>query len=397
MHYSIALRKKYKHYKGFFSGGLLLCIITIAVLFIYNNLNPADKYISQKSIIKENEPKSIREKIRILDNQTTLDLVYNDDVVYYINLYLNERKESLEGMLQRSEIYFPVIEAYLDKYELPFELKYLAALESGLNPTARSRSGALGLWQFLYSTCNLLDLKVTTYIDDRCDIYLSTDAACRYLEYLYRIFDSWDLALAAYNDGPGTVERAIIKSGGVKDYWKLREYLPYQSSEYVPAFIAFNYLFNYYAEHGISYTQPENYYKNLDTIYINSAVNFRQIALATNLNESEIRFLNPRYKRNYIPKTTVPQLLILPYDLTGKYLKYEYKKYPDQDESLSDITDNKNIIYTCKTHVVQKGEFYHKLAMKYNCTIKDIKYWNRADSSELHPGQVLTIWVAGPK
>jgi membrane-bound lytic murein transglycosylase D len=359
--------------------------------------NPSGKIIPQEVKPNHESRNSIQEKILFLNNQTTLELVYNEDVTYYIDLYLNERRDALEGMLQRSEIYFPVIEEYLDKYDLPFELKYLAALESGLNPLARSKSGALGLWQFLYSTCNLLDLEVTTYTDDRYDIYLSTDAACRYLEYLYRIFGNWELALAAYNDGPGTVERAIIRSGGVRDYWKLREFLPFQSSEYIPALIAFNYLFKYYSDHDISYVQPVSLYKDLDTIYVNSSLYFRQIAKATNLKESDIRLLNPRYKKNYIPKTDEPQLLILPDSFIKKYLSHEYKIVNNSEEILPEITDNKGITYTCKTHVVQKGEFYHKLAMKYDCTIDEIKMWNKIDSNKLHPGQTLTIWEAKTK
>lgn len=395
--YYKTLRKKHNQYISLFSGGLLLCFITLAILIADSFLNSSDKGSPPKITPNHESRNSIQGKIQFLNNQTTLELIYNKDVAYYIDLYLNERKDALEGMLQRSELYFPVIEAYLDKYDLPFELKYLAALESGLNPLARSRSGALGLWQFLYSTCSLLDLEVTTYTDDRYDIYLSTDAACRYLKYLYRIFGNWELALAAYNDGPGTVERSIIRSGGIRNYWKLRKHLPFQSSEYIPAFIAFNYLFKYYSDHNISYVQPESLYKDLDTIYVNSALYFRQIASATNLKESDIRLLNPRYKKNYIPKTNEPQLLILPDSFIKKYLNHEYKIVNNSEKILPEIKNNNDIVYKCKTHVVQKGEFYHKLAMKYNCTIDEIKMWNKLDSNKLHPGQILTIWVANTK
>jgi membrane-bound lytic murein transglycosylase D len=389
------LRIRYNPKYSILWGGILISAITLICLIVYSKLekslepNHHSSYIPEKNFFSN----PVEEKIYWLNQKTPLELVYNSDVENYIDLYLNERQKSLKYMLARADVYFPIIEAFLDKYNMPLELKYLAALESGLNPLAQSKSGAYGLWQHLYSTCSLLDLEVNSYIDDRYDVYKSTEAACRYLQYLYRIFNNWELAMAAYNDGPGTVSRAIARSGGITDYWQLREYLPFQSSEYIPAFIAFNYLFEYYSDYHITFKKPENIFTDIDTIWINASVNFEQIAYAINVSVDDLRKLNPRYKKNFVPRQKEPAILILPKDKIMDYLWNEEKivtsdvKGPVQTNNY----DTSNMIYT--THIVQKGEFYHKLALKYNCTIESIKKWNHLDDNELYPGQTLTIWI----
>ncbi len=378
------------------TGGLYICLPTIIVLTIYTKWNSEGNYIRYSSYVPEQKSfsNSIEEKIYWLDQKTPLKLIYNSEVEYYINLYLTERKKSLEYMLARAEIYFPVIEAYLDRYNIPLEIKYLAALESGLNPLARSKSGAYGLWQHLYSTCSLLDLEVNSYIDDRYDIYKSTDAACRYLKYLNRIFNDWDLAMAAYNDGPGTVSRAIVRSGGITDYWKLRDYLPFQSSEYIPAFIAFNYLFEHYTDHNITFNKIDKKFVDIDTIWINTDIYFEQIAKQINISIDDLRKLNPRYKKNYIPKQKGPLTLILPKNMIIEYLRKENKITSTFVHNPKSISVIDTTALTCTTHIVQKGEFFHKLAMKYNCTIENIKSWNHLEENDIYPGQSLTIWVS---
>lgn len=377
------------------TGGVIICVVTLISLSIYTKRNSTETALKNSSYIppKMSFSNIIEERIFYLNQKTPLNLIYNNEVEYYINLYLNERRKSLEYMLARAEIYFPIIEAYLDKYNIPLEIKYLAALESGLNPLAQSKSGAYGLWQHLYSTCNLLDLEVNSYLDDRYDIYKSTDAACRYLEYLFRIFQDWDLAMAAYNDGPGTVSRAITRSGGQTDYWKLREFLPFQSSEYIPAFIAFNYLFEHYQDHNITFKKTERKFIETDTLWIYTDVSFEQIASQINLSVEDLRILNPRYKRNFIPRQQEPLILVLPKNKISDYLQKEVeivgtevylkKSEPEKDTNTMD----------CITHIVQSGEFFHKLAMKYNCTIENIKNWNQIENNDIYPGQTLTIWI----
>ena len=176
--------------------------------------------------------------IEKLNKQTPIDLVYNNDVRQYIDWFLKGRRNELITLLERSEKYFPLIEEIMDKYDLPLELKYMAVVESGLNPFAKSKSGAVGMWQFLYNTCTLVDLDVNSYIDERRDSYKSTEAACKYLRYLFDTFHDWNLVIASYNGGPGEVRKAMERSGGKTDYWEIRPYLSAQTSNYVPAFIA---------------------------------------------------------------------------------------------------------------------------------------------------------------
>ncbi len=389
------LRIRYNPKYSILWGGFLISGITLISLVAYSKAKKKQEFSNHSSYGLEKIffSNPVEEKIYWLNQKTPLELVYNADVENYISLYLNERQESLKYMLARTEIYFPVIEAYLDKYNLPLELKYLAALESGLNPLAQSKSGAYGLWQHLYSTCTLLDLEVNSYIDDRYDVYKSTDAACRYLQYLHRIFNNWELAMAAYNDGPGTVSRAIARSGGITDYWQLREYLPFQSSEYIPAFIAFNYLFEYYSDYNITFEKPEKIFTDTDTIWINTSVDFAQIANTINMPVDDLRKLNPRYKKNFVPRQKEPAVLILPKDKIMDYLWNEEKIVTSkvQATAQTNIFDTSNMV--CTTHIVQKGEFYHKLALEYNCTIENIKKWNHLEDNELYPGQNLTIWI----
>ncbi len=385
-------RKVYKQTLDF-SGGFLLAIITLIILFIYSSANRTNP-TPQKSIPRKAGKfcNIYEEKLYWQDQITPISLKYNNDVRHYIELYLDERQNSLEFMLEKSDYYFPIFESYLDKYDLPLELKYVACLESGLNPKAKSRSGALGLWQFLYSTTNLLDLEVNSYIDDRLDVYKSTDAACRYLSYLYRIFGNWELALAAYNDGPGTVQRAIERSGGETDYWKLRKFLPFQSSEYVPAFIAFNYLFENYKLHGINSRVPAIKINDVDTIWVAGSINLIDLAQQLNLQVAEIRHLNPRYKSDYIPKLQEYLYLILPSNKINEFIRKE-----PLIDSLKPVLFEPGLLETdnmiCTTHVVRKGDFFHKLALNYNCTIEEIKKWNQIDSNDIFPGQSLIIWI----
>ena len=198
-------------------------------------------------------------KIAELSKVSPIKLDYNQDVKKYIDLYLEKRSEKVSEFLGLEELYFPIFEEYLDKYNLPLELKYLPIVESGLNPLAQSSSGAMGLWQLLLNASKLLGLQVTSYRDERCDPYLSTEAACKYLKYLYETFNDWQLALAAYNGGPGEIRNAIQRSGGKTDFWQIQPYLPEQTKWYVPSFIAIVYLANHASEHGIYPKHPPIY------------------------------------------------------------------------------------------------------------------------------------------
>jgi membrane-bound lytic murein transglycosylase D len=373
---------------GFFLVGLILS----------NYLSPASGKAnhSKSSEISCSANQTIQEQIEFLNSKTPLELINNSQVNEAISYFLTERKEDLEIYLSRSELYFPIIESYLDKYNLPLELKYLAVIESGLNPKAKSKSGAKGVWQFLYNTCALLDLKVDSYIDERCDIYKSTDAACRYLVYLYSTFNNWELAIAAYNSGPGAIKKAIDRSGGKNNFWEIQAYLPSETAKYIPNFIAINYLLSKPVENHLT---PNLLYtfSNLDTVTTFQAVSFEQITHCLNISIEELSDLNPMYTKNYIPELKSGAILVLPNTLTENYKKNQAliysKKIPQQSylelSNQSKGTKNK----TCITHIVKHGEFFHKLAMQYNCSIENIKAWNKIDTNDLHPGQHLIIWV----
>jgi len=189
-----------------------------------------------------------------------------------------------------AEVYFPLFEEQLDKHNMPLELKYLAVVESALNPTANSRAGAKGLWQFMYSTGKMYGLKSNSLVDDRFDPYKATDAACRHLNDLYYIYNDWSLALAAYNSGPGNVNKAIRRAGGVRSYWAVWPFLPRETRGYVPAFIAVMYLMNHPAEHNIYPTTPDIFYEEIDTVVVNDVLSFDQISEMLNIPMDELKF-----------------------------------------------------------------------------------------------------------
>ncbi|PID95397.1 MAG: lytic transglycosylase, partial [Bacteroidetes bacterium] len=193
----------------------------------------------------------LKERLKRLDEKTPFHIEYNPHLEYVIKSYLKYRRGIFSTLIERARYFFPLFESVLDKYNIPLEMKYLAIVESALKPTAESPVGAKGLWQFMYQTGKQFDLKVSSYVDERSDPYKATEAACQYLAQLYNIFNDWDLALAAYNSGPGNVSKAIRRSGGHTNYWNIRQYLPYETAGYVPAFYATLYIFEYAEEHQI--------------------------------------------------------------------------------------------------------------------------------------------------
>ncbi len=336
-------------------------------------------------------------RIAGLNKKTPVQLDYNESVRYFIELYSTQRREEFARILGLSELYFPIFDEYLDRYNLPLELKYLTIVESGLNPLAVSKSGATGLWQFLINTCRLFDLKVDSYIDERRDPYKSTEAACKYLNYLYGTFSDWQLVLSSYNGGPGDVRKAIIRSNGSTDYWDIRPYLSEQAQNYVPAFIAVFYLMHYYREHDIVPVEPAFTYFNIDTLMLDYALSFKQISENTGIPLDTLRFLNPVYKTDFIPESSGSSPLVLPADRTESFLNNESTilgRIAKKDTYFSNLENAADYAGKIKIiHVVEKGEFFHKIALKYNCTPENIKLWNNIPDNTLVPGQKLIIWV----
>ncbi len=348
--------------------------------------------------ISENNDIIFKKRIKKLDRKTPIKLEYNEFVFNYIEAYGVLNKEKLENIMAVSSYYFPIFEEYLAKYNLPIELKYLAAVESALDPNAISVSGAVGLWQFMKHTSDIFGIEVSSYIDERRDVYKSTDAACAYLEYLYRTFNDWQLALAAYNGGPGMVVKAIARSGGKTDYWELRPYMTDQMQNYVSAFIAMTYLMNYHAEHNIF--PNENYidFYAYDTLHITGPLDFKQIEYVTGLSADSIRLMNPVFIKNKIPDNNKIYTLVLPRDYMLKFLInqnkiYFYKphidNYFDLKEKAGD-TLGRGIYY----HKVIRGETLHQIAIRYNVTINNIFAWNKLpDNYILRFDDILKIWI----
>jgi membrane-bound lytic murein transglycosylase D len=336
-------------------------------------------------------------RIAQLNRLSPIALDYNPEVRKYIDLFTGPRKSEMAKVIGLSKMYFPIFDEVLDRYSLPYELKYLTVVESGLNPLAVSKSGAVGLWQFLLNTSRLFDLQVTSYIDERRDPYKSTEAACKYLNYLNNTFHDWHLVLSSYNGGPGEVRKAIERCKGETGYWKLRPYLSEQAKNYVPAFIAAVYIMNFYNEHGIIPTIPAYDYQRLDTLHIRHPVSFEQISFIIDLPVDSIRLMNPVYRRDYIPGQDPWSVLVLPADKVQLYLQHEISilgysgEEPDYNLMVRNAASTAG--RTKVIHEVQPGEFTHRIAMKYNCTLENIRAWNNMTGYEVKAGQKLVIWV----
>jgi len=303
-------------------------------------------------------------------------------------------------MLGLAELYFPLFDEYLDKYHLPLELKYLAAVESALNPLAVSKTGAAGIWQFKINTARMFYLKVSSYVDERMDPDKSTEAACRYLEYLYRTFNSWHLAIAAYNVGPEPIRKAIARNHGETNFWKLYDDLPESAQNYVPAFIAAAYVMQHYGDHGIFPARPTIAFAQTDTVHVAFAVNFSTLSSALNIPVELLRYLNPMYRIDYIPKDSQRQVLRLPSDKAVLFtankesILFNSPKTTHQQSITSGSASgsskkSKMLIYT-----VKDGDSINKIAINYYCTLDLIRQWNPGLDTLLNVGQTLTLWVS---
>ncbi len=339
-----------------------------------------------------------------------MPLTYNDYVRNFVRLYVVDRRPQVEKMLGMQALYFPMIEEKLDARGLPIELKYLAIIESALNPNARSKAGATGLWQIMYSTAKLLGLNMNSYIDERRDPFLSTDAALDYLEDLYAVYDDWFMVIAAYNCGPGNVNKAIRRSGGQSNYWKLRKYLPRETRGYVPAFIAATYAMSYYEEHNLQPGQPLFNYSQIDTIHVYEKTSLERIAKFTESDLEELVFLNSALKHKIIPATKRGYALKIPLNYLMAFenqrdsifaepklvVKAEPKivtriktSTPTSYYSGSSTTGKTKLIYEIKN-----GDNLGFIAEWYDCKAQDIRNWNGMYGSNIRVGMKLKIYVS---
>lgn len=336
------------------------------------------------------EAETIRERLASLNADTPFDLQYNADVDKTIRFYANKRRVMTARCLGMAQVYFPLFEQTLDKYDMPYELKYLAIVESALNPEARSRVGAVGLWQFMYATGKMYGLRITSYEDERMNPYKATDAACRFLTALYERYGDWNLALAAYNAGPGNVNKAIRRSGGKKDYWAIRPYLPRETRSYVPAFIAVNYIMNYASEHNIYPEEPEWSYFQCDTVHVNKQLHFEQVTDFTGVDRERLVFLNPSYKRGVIPENGRKHVLRLPVDAVATFVNNEDSIYTWRQDQIPEVEEEMWITYR-----VRSGDVLGKIAQRHGVRVSELKAWNNLRGNMIHPGQRLRILDKG--
>ncbi len=327
-------------------------------------------------------------------------LTYNPRIYGFIDYFVNRDRAYTQRVIHRSYAYFPIFEEEFSKRGLPDELKYLSIVESGLNPKAISRAGAGGLWQFMPSTGKMYGLKVDYLIDDRLDPYLSTVAAAKYLESLYRQFGDWELALAAYNCGPGKVRRAIRRSGYKKSFWEVYPWLPRETRNYVPQFLAFVYIMNYRAELGF-YDESGEYLPEFKTITVNQNLDVETFSESLNTCYEDIALLNPQIKRGLIPiqrKDLQVRIPIECYDLYEENKEVILARSSELDEQKKHIvaTYDRTSTYGKEKHVykVKSGDVLGRIAERYHVRVSDIRKWNNIRGSMIRVGQRLAIWKA---
>jgi membrane-bound lytic murein transglycosylase D len=312
------------------------------------------------------------------------------------------RRSTIKIALGRSKLYFDMFEAILDKHGLPYELKYLAVVESMLLPKAKSRAGALGLWQFMYGTGKMFGLIENSFIDERMDPIKATEAACMYLKKLYSIYNDWNLALAAYNAGPGNVNKAIRRAEGRSTYWEVRPFLPRETQDYVPRFMAIAYLMEHHAVHNIVPAEAKFTFYDVDTVCLRKGVQMQRVEALVGIPVQEIQMLNPVYKGTYIPKTEPLQCITLPLEKIALFIEYENDIYKSDNIFLNDsdaLTDSLDLVntgdvvyeYKMRYHKVKKGETLSGVAAKYGTTKSQIMKLNGMKSERLTVGQTIKV------
>lgn len=332
---------------------------------------------------------------------SVIALPYNNVVRDCIDLYAERKRNLVRYMLGMADFYFPIIEQVLDAHDLPIELKYLAVVESALNPVALSRVGACGLWQFMLPTGKSYGLEINSLVDERRDPLKATEAACKYFKDMYAIYGDWNLVMASYNCGPGNVNKAIRRSGGKTDFWDIFPYLPKETRSYVPLFIAASYIMNYYCEHNLCPMQTSLPLAT-DTVMVSNALHLQQVSDLLHVDIETLRALNPQYKRDIVPGNTQPSVLKLPAAETYAFIDKEDTVYTHRIEELlaNCIPVNQangslpsGATRERITHVVLSGENLYTIANRYGVTAKDIRKWNGLGSNRVAKGKRLKLYV----
>ena len=374
---------------GLFLSGFCYACDTLKTTRTDTMLESNKNLINEVDLLNTQRANIYEERLRILDDRTPMDLAYNEKVQSFIDAYLGRNKVIISRMQGLKELYFPLFEQQLDKYELPLELKHLAIVESALNPNARSHSGATGLWQFMYLTGREYGLEVTSYIDERQDPLKSTQAACEYFVKLYDMFGDWNLVLAAYNGGPGYLQRKI-NTVGTYNFWELYPYLRKETRNYIPTFIAVNYAMNYANEHNILAEIPTVHISKSDTLKIKKQVEINTISEILCLNKETIKYLNPSYKKDVFPLNSI---LILPSFAIDDFLNNEQANYLfiEAVDAKEILIDEERIVYTAI-----KGDYLGRIAKEFGVRVFELKHWNNLVDTDLDIGQKLVIYVKKP-
>jgi membrane-bound lytic murein transglycosylase D len=346
--------------------------------------------------LKELPTELLKERFAEIDAISPFNVEYNPQLEQLIKSYLINRKAIFSVLMERARYYFPMFEEHLAKYNMPLELKYLAVIESALKPTAKSRVGAAGLWQFMYQTGKIYNLNVSSYVDERFDPIRSTEAACKYLSVLYNMYNDWDMALAAYNSGPGNVNKAIRRAGGSMNYWKIRPYLPRETASYVPIFYATMYIFKYSNEHNIVARESAISKFETDTIHLKRQITFKQLNTILGVDNEVITFLNPQYTLGIIPKIKDKNyILTLPTKDVGNFVSNEdlIYAYIDAEEVKREKELPKYVEISDRiSYKVKSGDYLGKIANRYGVSVASIKKWNNLKTTNIRIGQRLIIY-----
>jgi membrane-bound lytic murein transglycosylase D len=367
----------------------------------YDSLTNAVSTQSYEAIYYPELPTdTLKNRLAILDAKTPFNISYNPSLESVIKGYLKNRQQSTETLINRSQYYFPMFEAVLDTHNLPLELKYLAVVESALKPRAKSRVGATGLWQFMFATGKQYGLEVSSYVDERCDTLRSTNAAAKYLASLYKTFGDWDLALAAYNSGPGNVTKAIRRSGGYQNYWNIRPFLPRETAGYLPAFLATLYLFEYAGAHGFQVEKNQLPIMATDTIHVKQMITLDQVAELTDTKIEILQYLNPSYKLDIIPVLkNKTYTLRLPLSKVADFVQNETQIYATAKAELEAREKPLPQFFKIDSKIrysVKSGDYLGKIARRFRVRVSQIKQWNGLRTNDLKVGQRLVIYSRNP-
>ncbi len=402
--------------KTFIKDNIASCVDSLWMkeltsLDLYNDLENDIKNINLDEKVDYELPTALlKQRLKDMDSKSPFHIEYNQGLENIIKSFLKNRKKAYERLMAISEYYFPLFEDALAKQNVPLEIKYLAVVESALNPKAVSRVGATGLWQFMYQTGKQYNLNIDSYVDDRSDPLKASEAAAQYMTNMYKIFGDWDLVLASYNSGPGNVAKAIRRSGGQQNFWNIRKYLPQETQGYVPAFLATMYIYEYHREHGIVPSRAAVKHFATDTIMIQKQISFKQLSDLLDIPVAQLQMLNPQFKLNVVPAYfDNKHFLRLPLDKIAVFTSNEEKIYAyvqhelDQRErpfsrfqtslaSRDSIESGESYtVSRTKFHKVKRGDNLSEIANRYDVSMSDIKKWNKLKSNKAPLGRKLKI------